>query len=105
MSAKDFTKKLLAGEEEQAPATAPTPKNAKTPKAPKTPAQEKELEAKYCVRLPAELLEDYRNLADFTGYTIKDLFIRALKEWSGYTETEAKRKELRKAKAGNKDIF
>jgi len=98
MSAKDFTKKLVAGLDEEAPAT---PKQTKQPK----PAPAKELEAKYCVRLPAELLEDYRNLADFTGYTIKDLFIRALREWSGYTETEAKRKELRKAKAGNKDIF
>lgn len=95
MSAKDFTKKLLAGENEEAPA----PKEKK-----RTPTG-KEEELKYCVRLPKELLEDYRNLADFTGYSIKDLFIRALREWSGYTETEAKRKELRKAKAGNKDIF
>ena len=96
---KDFTKNLLAEEVEEE--TAKASKRTRKPKA----TEEESLEVKYCLRLPKELLEDYRNLADFTGYTIKDLVIRALSEWKGYTDTEEKRKELRKAKAGNKHLF
>ncbi len=108
---KDYVSNLLE-EEELEPKPAPkkpgnTKKDAPKKAIPEKSAIDPKNQASKLlgVRIPLELLEDYKNLSAFTGYTIQDLVIRALTEWSGYTETEAKRKELRKLKKDSKNLL
>lgn len=62
---------------------------------PNKPTTEQEI-TKYCLRLPTELLEDYKALAFLNKETISKLVIEALTEYANKEENRKTLKQLKK---------
>lgn len=62
---------------------------------PTKPQAEQEI-TKYCLRLPTELLEDYKALAFLKKETISKLVIEALSEYANKEENKNTLKQLKK---------